>query len=125
MSKLYRVSGLHSDILAFAAVLCLVVTPLAAQSQAPQAPPTPQTPPTAGKPAGTEMQAPAKSKPNAPTAPETHITPEQAKQLFGLVDQLIEFSSQETGLPITSEVKRQLTTRTAVEAYLKEKFDDD
>jgi len=111
--------------MAFAAVLCLVVTPLAAQSQAPQAPPTPQTPSSAGKPAGTETQAPAKSKPNAAAGPETRITPEQAKQLFGLVDQLIQFSSQETGLPIKSEVKRQLTTRTAVEAYLKEKFDDD
>jgi len=125
MSKLYRVSRLHNNIMAFAAVLCLVVTPLAAQSQAPQAPPTPQTPSSAGKPAGTETQAPAKSKPNAAAGPETRITPEQAKQLFGLVDQLIEFSSQETGLPINSEVKRQLTTRTAVEAYLKEKFDDD
>jgi hypothetical protein len=125
MSKLHRVSRLHDNIMAFAAVLCLVVTPLAAQSQAPQAPPTPQTPSSAGKPAGTETQAPAKSKPNAAAGPETRITPEQAKQLFGLVDQLIQFSSQETGLPIKSEVKRQLTTRTAVEAYLKEKFDDD
>jgi hypothetical protein len=125
MSKLHRVSRLHNNIMAFAAVLCLVVTPLAAQSQAPQAPPTPQTPSSAGKPAGTETQAPAKSKPNAAAGPETRITPEQAKQLFGLVDQLIQFSSQETGLPIKSEVKRQLTTRTAVEAYLKEKFDDD
>jgi hypothetical protein len=125
MSKWYRVSSLRSNVLAFAAVLCLLITELPAQAQAPQAPPAPQTPPTAGKPAGTETQAPARSKPNASTVPETHITPEQAKQLFGLVDQLIKFSSQETGLPIKSEVKRQLTTRTAVEAYLKEKFDDD
>ena len=56
---------------------------------------------------------------------DTHITPEQAKQLFGLVDELIQFSSQETGLPIKSTVKRQLTTRAAVETYLKQKFDED
>ncbi len=57
--------------------------------------------------------------------PPTHITPEQAKQLFALVDELIKFSSQETGLPIKSTVKRQITTRAAVESYLKEKFDED
>ncbi len=57
--------------------------------------------------------------------PATRITPEQAKQLFALVDELIKFSSDETGLPIKSTVKRQLTTRAAVEAYLDEKFNED
>jgi len=56
---------------------------------------------------------------------ETHITPQEAQQLFALVDQLLKFSSDETGLPIKSTVKRQLTTRVAVESYLKEKFDED
>jgi hypothetical protein len=56
---------------------------------------------------------------------ETRITPEQAKQLFGLVDELIKFSSSETGLPIKSDVKRQLTSRTEVESYLKKKFEED
>ena len=55
----------------------------------------------------------------------THITPEQAKQLFALVDELIKFSSDETGLPIKSTVKRTLTTRAAVESYLDEKFNED
>ena len=55
----------------------------------------------------------------------TRITPEQAKKLFSLVDELIKFSSAETGLPVKSNVKRQLTTRTAVEAYLTEKFNED
>jgi hypothetical protein len=56
---------------------------------------------------------------------DAHITPEQAKQLFALVDELIQFSSKETGLPVKSTVKRQLTTRATVESYLKEKFDED
>jgi hypothetical protein len=56
---------------------------------------------------------------------ETHITPEQGKQLFALVDQLMKFSSDETGLPVKSSVKRQLTSRAEVESYLKEKFDED
>ncbi|MFZ1086857.1 MAG: hypothetical protein WAN35_17980 [Terracidiphilus sp.] len=57
--------------------------------------------------------------------PPTKITAEQAKQLFSLVDELIQFSSDETGLPIKSTVKRQITSRDAVESYLKEKFDED
>jgi len=61
-----------------------------------------------------------------PTASaETHITPEQAKQLFSLVDELIAFSSNETGLPINSTVKRKMTMRSEVESYLKAKFEED
>ncbi len=41
------------------------------------------------------------------------------------MDTLIKFSSDETGLPIKSTVKRQITSRAAVESYLKEKFDED
>ena len=62
---------------------------------------------------------------NDSAKPAAHITPEQAKQLFALVDELIKFSADETGLPIKSTVKRQLTTRAAVEAYLDEKFNED
>ncbi len=61
----------------------------------------------------------------SPTAPPSKITPEQGRQLFALVDQLIKFSSDETGLPIKSEVKRQITTRAAVESYLTEKLQED
>ena len=61
----------------------------------------------------------------APQATTGKITPEQARQLFSLVDELIKFSSDETGLPIKSTVKRQITSRAAVESYLKEKFEED
>ena len=77
------------------------------------------------QPAGVPPQAQAPTSSPSAEKPPTHITPEQAKQLFALVDELIKFSSQETGLPIKSTVKRQITTRAAVESYLKEKFDED
>ena len=62
-----------------------------------------------------------------PQTPQTpaKITPEQAKQLFSLVDELIQFSSDETGLPIKSTVKRQIISRETVESTLKKKFDED
>jgi hypothetical protein len=77
--------------------------------------------------ASVAQKPPASSQPPVAGAdkPATNITPEQARQLFSLVDELIKFSSQETGLPIKSDVKRQVTNRSAVESYLEEKFNED
>ena len=85
-----------------------VATMAAAQQTAPSAAPAPR---------------PSDGDESAKSA--ARITPEQAQQLFALVDELIKFSSEETGLPIKSAVKRQLTTRATVEAYLDEKFNED
>ena len=75
-----------------------------------------------------QTQSPA-AKPGTPAGQaetgETHITPDEAKQLFALVDQLMQFSSQETGLPIKSTVKREIRTRAEVESYLTQKFNED
>jgi hypothetical protein len=125
MSKCNKLSHLNRVILTIAAVVCLTAGQLPAQPQSPQVPVAPQGPAPAGKPPGSTTQNHNQSKPDGSASSETHITPEQAKELFGLVDQLIKFSSQETGLPVKSQVKRQLTTRSAVEKYLKEKFEDD
>jgi hypothetical protein len=57
--------------------------------------------------------------------PETHITPQQAKDLFRSVDQILQFVSNDTGLAIKHSVKRKLTTRAAVEKYLDSKMRDD
>jgi hypothetical protein len=107
----------------FFALLLVLASPAVAPAQkpssstAPAASPTPSTNPsgctlTAG-PSHDDAKTPSK------------ITPEQARQLFALVDVLIKFSSDETGLPIKSSVKRQLTSRDAVEKYLEEKFNED
>ena len=56
------------------------------------------------------------------TKPETHITPEQAKELFASVDKILQFDSEDTDLPILHKVKRRLTTRAAVEKYLDDKM---
>jgi len=82
-----------------------------------QNPPAAQASPATPAPPAAQAQGAAKG--------ETHITPEQAKQLFSLVDELIKFSSQETGLPIKSKVKRKITSRAEVESYLKGKFEED
>lgn len=109
MAKVGRSGGL-------ALLLCLVAAAAPAWTQQPAAPASPEAPAAPAKP-------PAKAGQYDKGA--THITPEQAKQLFAAVDELIKFSSDETGLPIKSTVKRELTTRAAVEAYLDEKFNED
>jgi hypothetical protein len=116
MNKLYREaeSGWRSVVMAAALGLATIF----AGAQTPGAPEPPSPPAKAPKPALDSQKSTGKK-------PETHITPDEAKELFALVDQLIQFSSEETGLPIKSTVKRQLTTRTAVESYLNEKFQED
>jgi hypothetical protein len=92
-------------------LICLAAGAIAAAQQAPPAPPS-------GAPANPSHR-------DASAKPDRHITPERAKQLFAMVDVLIKFSSDESGLPIQSTVKRQLITRAAVESYLEQKFNDD
>ncbi len=55
----------------------------------------------------------------------THITPEQAKELFGSVNAILEFDSKNTGLPILHSVKRKLVTRDEVEHYLTQQLHED
>jgi len=61
----------------------------------------------------------------APPAKETHITPEQAKDLFRSVDEITRFASQDSGLASKHSVKRRLTTRDEVEHYITDKMKED
>jgi len=98
--------------------------------QAPLQPQTPQSPNTTQLPgtgASVQNQPPANSgnqQSNQPE-PETRITKEQAKELFRSVDQILQFASDDTGLPIEHKVKRNLITREEVEKYVDKRMKDD
>src|SRR5580698_8743673 len=85
---------------AWAAFLCLLTAsaaggtqqPASPDQQAPPSSPAPSTPATS--------QAPGTTPPTGKDKAPTHITLEQAKQLFALVDELLKFSSGETGLQV-------------------------
>jgi hypothetical protein len=64
-------------------------------------------------------QAPPQSDTQAP------MTKEQAKELFRSVDEILNFASSDTKLPIEHTVKRKLISRDEVNRYLREKFDED
>jgi hypothetical protein len=122
MSKQLNILGKARLHLISVLVLCLAMA--SAQAVCAQATPAPST--SQAKAQDQSQGAAADQNTGQDKAKgETHITPEQAKQLFSLVDVLLKFSSDETGLPIKSEVKRRLTTREAVEKYLDEKFSED
>jgi hypothetical protein len=73
-------------------------------------------------------QAPPQQKaPGGDARPpqETKISPKEAEELFHDVDQILQFASKDTGLPIKKEVKRRLTSRDEVVAYLEKSMADD
>jgi hypothetical protein len=112
MIKQHQGSARVRQIGVVAALLSILAAATAAVGQQPSQP-------------APQVQAPPASKSPSSEKPVTHITPEQAKELFSLVDELLKFSSDETGLPIKHTVKRRITSRDEVESYLKEKFNDD
>ena len=56
---------------------------------------------------------------------ETKITPDQKKELFRSLNQILSFASDDTQLQIKHEVKKRLITREEVEKYILDKFHED
>jgi hypothetical protein len=80
---------------------------------APDRPPQAQSSPDQNKPTPLEEK------------PEVKITPREAEELFHSVDEILDFDSKQTGLPIKREVKRKLTSRDEVVSYLTKHLDDE
>ncbi len=77
-------------------------------------------------PPATSQTAPSDATSPAPEAyPETKISAKEAEELFQQVDEILKFASDDTGLPIKKEVKRRLTSRNEVEAYLQKNMAED
>jgi len=70
-------------------------------------------------------QEQSKPEQEEPPKEEIKITPRQAEELFHSVDEILEFDSKQTGLPIKHEVKRKLTSRDEVVSYLNQHLDDE
>jgi hypothetical protein len=111
------------------------------QASPAQSPPPAGVPPSPSQPAGSSPtqvpgagisvegqqpssagQEPSQKPPEKPAGP---ITKQQAKELFRSVDQILQFASNDTGLPIEHSVKRKLITRQSVENYVEKRMRDD
>lgn len=102
-------------------VLGSLLTPMGMTAQdkpipAAQAPTTTQEP---------TKPTPPPESPQQPSDNEVKITPRQAEELFHSVDEIMQFDSKQTGLPIKHEVKRKLTSRDEVYAYLTQHLNDE
>ncbi len=91
-----------------AALLIMLLAGLEYHCVAQQVPPPQTSPPTA-----TELSE------------ETKISPQEAKELFRSVDEILKFASNDTGLPIHHDVKRRLTSRDEVVAYIQKHMAED
>jgi murein L,D-transpeptidase YcbB/YkuD len=60
-----------------------------------------------------------------PATQEKIVSPKEAKALFRSVDEILQFASQDTGLPIEHKVKRKLTKRDEVQSYIEKSMKDD
>jgi|SRR5579859_1446889 len=81
----------------------------------PQSQPTAPSQPPAGEGARATQTTPA----------ETTISPKEAKKLFRSVDEILEFASGDTGLPIKHKVKRRMAERDEVQSYIEKQFKED
>jgi hypothetical protein len=57
--------------------------------------------------------------------PETIVSPKEAKELFRSVDEILQFASQDTDLPVKHNVKRKLANRDEVQSYLEKSMKED
>ncbi|HTW46738.1 MAG TPA: hypothetical protein VMD92_02255 [Acidobacteriaceae bacterium] len=95
-----------------------------APGSSPAGPPDASHKPQATTQPQTSSQPQTSGAPNQDQA-QTHITPQQAKELFASVGTILQFASDDTKLPIRHEVKSKLITRAQVEKYLVDKLNDD
>jgi hypothetical protein len=70
------------------------------------------------------LLAPAQQAP-APDAAEHHLTKGEAKELFRSIDEILQFASKDTGLPILHPVKKKLATREEVARYVKARLKEE
>jgi hypothetical protein len=130
--KLNRTKSLQDLIqrALFAIVLCFVTAcavggwtrggSVAATVQAPQDQAQAQTTDKSNH----ETQAPSKA-PAGEDDDEVKITPQEAQDLFHSVDEILLFDSKHSGLPVKKEVKKRLTSRDEVVAYLTKHMKDE
>ncbi len=87
--------------------------------------PTGQQAPNAAPTQATDQKNAGEGAGATPANVEKKISPEEAQELFHEVDEILKFSSQDTDLPIKREVKRRLTSRDELVAYMTKHMSDD
>ena len=72
-----------------------------------------------------QRPAPTDQHSEAAAKPQTKITDQQAAALFASIDDVFQFASRDTGLPIRHPVKKKLADRDEVERYVTRRMAED
>jgi len=124
-----KAEGRFSGILRLLYVVVLAVAACAPVIAYPQDAPPANKPPDqnsqSAQPSATQEQPKPAPPKEEPPKDEVKITPRQAEELFHSVDEILDFDSKQTGLPIKREVKRKLTSRDEVVSFLTKHLDDE
>ncbi len=135
MSRWFRIIFLRSLLAAVLAASLSTLFPARAQEATPPDKPSGQAAQPAPEPQSSRaapstpqepkpIPPPAQPQNEEPPKEEVKITPRQAEELFHSVDEILDFDSKQTGLPIKKEVKRKLTSRDEVVSYLTKHVND-
>ncbi|HVP56282.1 MAG TPA: hypothetical protein VMU45_14925 [Candidatus Eisenbacteria bacterium] len=120
--------------LSFIAILLALLVGIGSAQTTSQPAETPKQVPGAGIAVQDQPQSAPQAQPNPPPTPPAQaaepeasgpITKAQAKELFRSVDEILQFASRDTGLPIKHKVKRKLITRDQVEKYVEKRMKGD
>ena len=126
-----RFSGILRLLFAVVLIAAAWAPAVVRAQDAPADKPTDPSAPPANPPAIQEepKSIPPKQEPPKTQEPkekeEVKITPRQAEELFHSVDEILDFDSKQTGLPIKREVKRKLTSRDEVVDFLTKHLNDE
>src|SRR5437016_10084208 len=115
--KFYRNSR---PLISAALLLFLLISGLLWAQEAGQ-----QATPPASPPSGQQTQEEKQGEEPQPPRSETKISQAEAEELFRSVDEILKFTSQDSALPIRKQVKRRLTSRDEVTAYLEKHMAED
>ncbi len=118
-SRFLRSSGLHSLLSAFLLLILFVTHAIGQQTSEPPQPTHNEV--DFGKKTSDQSSGQAQE----PPPNENKISPQEAEELFRSVDEILKFASQESALPIHKPVKRRLTSRDEVGAYLEKHLAED
>jgi hypothetical protein len=110
-------------LIILAILLAILLGSASGQTVAPSTAPPPV--PVNGAAVQEQPAPPPEVQPAPPDQPQRPLTKAQAKELFRSVDEILQFASQDTGLPIKHKVKRKLITRDQVESYVEKRMKTD
>jgi hypothetical protein len=118
-----------SGILRLLFAVVLVAGCVAPSATAQEAPPSDRSADQHGAQTAPSSAAQEPTKPippkEEPPKDEVKITPRQAEELFHSVDEILDFDSKQSGLPVKKEVKRKLTSRDEVVSFLTKHLNDE